>query len=121
MEEKKVVTIDDFKKEAFKRKLKGFYETAKVKVKQGVKWASDHTGETAALITGAGLITKNVVKSHSLHEEQRRRDTQFFEHRSGKWCETKRKLTPREQLEAETRHQNGETWTQIFSDMKLLR
>lgn len=115
------VELIDFKKEAMKRKLKAGVETAKIKVMQGVKWVSDHPAEAAAGVTGIGLFVKQLTKTSANHAEQRRREREFFEHSSGKWCEIKRKLTPREQVEAEARHKAGETWTQIFSDMRLLK
>lgn len=115
------VELVDFKKEAAKRKLKAGVETVKIKVMQGVKWVSDHPAEAAAGATGLGLFVKSLTKTSANHAEQRRREREFFEHSSGKWCEIKRKLTPREQVEAEARHKAGETWTQIFSDMRLLK
>lgn len=123
MEEEKIEKVEliDFKKEAFRRKVMGVGEKAKAKAMGAVQWISNHPAEAAGIVTGLSVITGKIVKTHTIHEEQRRRDTQFFEHRSGKWCEAKRKLTPREQLEAESRHRNGETWTEILSDMRLLR
>lgn len=115
------VELVDFKREAAKRKLKAGVETTKIKLMQGVKWVSDHPAEAAAGVTGLGLFVKSVTKTSANHAEQRRREREFFEHSSGKWCEIKRKLTPREQVEAEARHKAGETWTQIFSDMCLLK
>lgn len=119
-EEKKVELVD-FKKEAMKRKLKAGVETVKLNIMKGVKWVSDHPAEAAAGVTGLGLFVKQLTKTSANHAEQRRREREFFEHSSGKWCEIKRKLTPREQVEAEARHKAGETWTQIFSDMRLLK
>lgn len=115
------VELIDFKKEAAKRKLKGYVEAAKLNVIKGVKWVTEHPAEAAASVTGLGLFVKSVTKTSANHAEQRRREREFFEHSSGKWCEIKRKLTPREQVEAEARHKAGETWTQIFSDMRLLK
>lgn len=119
-EEKKVELVD-FKKEAMKRKLKTGVETVKTGIMKGAKWVSDHPAEAAAGVTGLGLFVKQLTKTSANHAEQRRREREFFEHSSGKWCEIKRKLTPREQVEAEARHKAGETWTQIFSDMRLLK
>lgn len=115
------VELVDFKKEAMKRKLKAGVETAKTGIMKGVKWVYEHPAEAAAGVTGLGLFVKSVTKTSANHAEQRRREREFFEHSSGKWCEIKRKLTPREQVETEARHKAGETWTQIFSDMRLLK
>ncbi len=115
------VKLVDFKKEAAKRKLKAGVETVKTGITKGVKWVTKHPAEAAAGVTGLSLFVKSLTKTSANHAEQRRREREFFEHSSGKWCEIKRKLTPREQVEAEVRHKAGETWTQIFSEMRLLK
>ena len=123
--EENVVNFDEVKKEArkamFKKRLSSFYESAKIKVMAVVEWGREHPAEVAGIVTGASVLAKSVSKHSHEMQEQRHRDREFFDHRTGKWCETKRKLTAREQVEAEARHQAGETWTQIFADMRLLK
>lgn len=116
------VTMIDFKKEAFKRKVKGAVNEVKDKAIVVVKWGFDHPVEAASIITGASLLTRNIVKQNAIRSEQKHTERKFYEHSSGKWAETKRKLTQREQLEAERRHkENKETWTEIFADMGVLK
>lgn len=116
------VTLVDFKKEAFKRKVNGAVNEVKDKAIGVVKWGFDHPVEAASIITGAGVLARNIVKQNAIRSEQKHTDCKFYEHSSGKWAETKRKLTPKEQLEAERRHKiNKETWTEIFADMGVLK
>ena len=119
--EEKTVSFDDVKKEIRKKKVKDFLYSAKDKVVAVFEWGMKHPVESASILTGAGMTVRSLAKHSNERSERHRRETQFFEHRSGKWATAKRKLTSREQLEAETRHRNGETWTEILASMGLLK
>lgn len=113
--------MHDFKKEAAKRKVKAVIDGAKKKVDQAVIWGMEHPAEAIAL---AGLVvggTKKVSSAIQTHEENKRRDTDYYDPRTGLHSWSKRKLKPKERMMIRERYDRGESYDRILYDMGLLR
>ena len=117
----KVVFFKDFKKEAFKKKVKDTIDAGKQKVTSGIQWCLEHPAEAAGLAAiGAPLIAKG-VKYKTVKTEEKRRETEFYDPRTGMYAKARRPLTAREKLRAEERYKSGENWSHILDDMRLLK
>ena len=117
MEERKTnetVDIRDFKAEARKRKLKECGRKV-------LGWIQEHPVEALGAATMALGVGKKTLGVHKVKTEERRRATEFYNPRTGMYATTKRPLTAKEKAYAENRFRNGDSWTDIFSDMKLLK
>ena len=119
--EYETVTPTDFRKEARKRKLMRFVDKAKETGTRGLNWALDHPLETLGGITALAGVGKKALSMNKVKTEERRRETEFYNPRTGMYAKTRRPLTSKEKEYAERRFKNGESWTEIFSDMKLLK
>lgn len=76
----------------------------------------------AALIAGtASSAITQATKAYKDHNEMVRRRRDFFDPRTGRHCFAKRDLDPNEQAYVDARHDNGETYVKILSDMGLLK
>lgn len=119
MEER--VEITDFKKEARRRKI----EEAKMKAKGAALgvwgWAKDHPMESLGIVTAGLGVTKKTLGIRKVKTEERRRETEFYNPRTGMYSKIKRPLTAKEKSYAEKRFRNGDSWNDIFSDMKILK
>ena len=116
MEERKNETVDirDFKAEARKRKIKEYCRKA-------IGWIQEHPVEALGAATMALGVGKKTLGVHKVHTEERRRATEFYNPRTGMYATTKRPLTAKEKAYAEKRFKEGDSWTEIFSDMKVLK
>ena len=119
------VTFVDFKKEAFKRKVKEKVETATKTVKKAVArtiiWAYDNPVQAVGAITGLGVIATKAAKIHSVNAEDRRRDTDFYDPRTGVHSIAKRPLKPKEKVEILERYKSGESYAEILYRKGLLK
>ena len=114
-------TIYEFKKESAKRKAKAVLSDAKKKADEAVRWGMDHPAEAIAL---AGLLVGGVKKASSAyqtHAEDRRRDIDFYDPRTGRHSKARRKLKPYEQVRVTERYNRGESYDKILYEMGLLK
>lgn len=114
-------TMYEFKKEAAKRKVKAVVDGTKRKVDQAVAWGMEHPAEAVAV---TGLAIRGIMKVSSVAQtviEERRRNLEFWDPRTGRYSKIKRQLKPKERQIVIERYQNKEPYDKIFYDMKLLR
>lgn len=120
-ENKTVVDIEDFKKEARIRKLKAKVEEMKDKVKDFVM---DHPTEALALATtliGSAVgLARRADRKKDLREQQRLREEYIYDRSLGSYWKTRRKLSNSEKLEIERRRRQGESLGEILRSMRLL-
>ena len=115
------VNMSDFKKEAFKRKVKDGFDWCKKKVDEGIAWAMEHPGEAIALATlTAGTIKKGSGSVQTV-AENRRRDLDLYDPRTGSHSKMRRRPSPTEQVMIDRRYNMGESYKEILYDMGLLR
>ena len=96
------------------------------KVKEVIaKCAEEHPLETlTAGITVIGMgvgAVKSASNAYNEHCEKVRRDTDFYDTRTGRHVIVKRPLKTHEAVEADERFGAGESYVQIFNDMGLLK
>ena len=120
--EDKTVYWDDIKRKIW---LKNTWEKAKAGVKNTgkaiVNFAITRPAETVAIVgAGATLITKG-TRAYAIHSENKRRDCDFYDTRTGRHSKSKRKLTPGEQVMVQGRFNNNEDYASILYDMGLLK
>lgn len=115
------VTFVDFKKEAFKRNVKEKVETAKKAIARTIIWAYDNPVQAVGAITGLGVIATKAAKIHSVNAEDRRRDTDFYDPRTGVHSIAKRPLKPKEKVEILERYKSGESYAEILYRKGLLK
>lgn len=120
-QEKKIYSFKDFKKDAFKKKVKDTYDAGKAKVASGIQWCFDHPMEAIGLASITAPLIAKGVKYKTVKTEERRRETEFYDPRTGMYAKAKRPLTSREKVKAEERYRNGENWSHILDDMRLLK
>lgn len=123
MEEKKTISIDDFKRESKKRERKERINNIKAAVKDTIKWCFDHPVESVGIVTSVSLAVRRAIRYRQTKAEDRRRDIDFYDNRVGKHVKIRRKLNRREQIEVDRRYRENkdETYTNIFADMGLLK
>lgn len=115
------VNFEDFKREGLKRKAKGAIDGVKKKVNQFVDWAMLHPGEAIAILTlGAGVLKKGCGTIESV-AENRRRDLDFYDPRTGRHTIAKRRPSARESVEIDRRYRAGESYEEILWTMRLHR
>ena len=121
----KIISMNDFKKEAFKRKVRdGFkkaVDTVKKPVVKAINWSFEHPTEALGIATGAGIALTKVAKIHSVNAEDRRRTTDFYDPRTGAHSIAKRALRPKEKVEIIERYKAGESYDEILYDKGLLK
>jgi len=98
-------------------------KAARAKMKAGdvVRWIKEHPVEAAALGTAAVTVANKGAKIYGIHSEMKRRDTDFYDPRTGTHAFTRRRLKAREQAEIDRRYNQGESYVSIFNDMNLLK
>lgn len=120
-ENKTVVDIDDFKKEAKIRKLKAKVEEIKNKA---VDLITEHPTEALALgttlIGSAVGLARRADRKKDLREQQRLREEYIYDRSLGSYWKTRRKLSNSEKLEIERRRRQGESLGEILRSMRLL-
>lgn len=115
------VDLRDFKKESFKRKVKDAFASFKKKVDAAVAWGMEHPAEAIAIVTlTAGTIKKVSGASQSI-AENRRRNLDLYDPRTGTHSIMKRTPTPEERMIIDQRYARGESYVHILYDMRLLK
>ena len=113
----------EFKKLQMKLKIQHAWNAATEKVK-GVAQEAWNNKEVLmvvvpAVVGGLATVTKVVGKTVNNHQEQRIKDTQFYDRSLGHYLYTRRPLSQSELREVSKRKRSGETYTEIFSSMGL--
>lgn len=118
---KTVVDIDDFKREAKIRKLKAKVEEIKNKA---VDFVTDHPTESLALLTtliGSAVgLARRADRKKDLREQQRLKEEYIYDRSLGSYWKTRRKLSNSEKLEIDRRRRQGESLGEILRSMRLL-
>lgn len=118
----KVVTMDEFKREAKKRELK---EKVNEKFQNGKEWLSKNKEAvitlTPVVIGGVTTVCKVVGKHVNLRKEEQVKDLYCYDRSLGHYWKLRRELSNKEWLEIDQRKQNGERLSDILSDMKVLK
>lgn len=118
---KTVVDIDDFKREAKIRKIKAKVEEIKNKA---VDFVTDHPTESLALATtliGSAVgLARRADRKKDIREQQRLREEYIYDRSLGSYWKTRRKLSNSEKLEIERRRRQGESLGEILRSMRLL-
>lgn len=117
----KTVDIDDFKKEAQKRKWKEKLDKVKQKANDLVKWGIEHPIESMAIIGAVTSLGNKAFKYRQTRAEDTRRLVDFYDTRLGRHVLSRRPLTRHEQIEVDRRFNDGESYTQILADLGLLK
>lgn len=120
-ENKTVVDIDDFKREAKFRRVKAKAEEFSRKFIDLIK---DHPTEALALgttlIGSAVGLARRADRKKDLREQQRLREEYIYDRSLGSYWKTRRKLSNSEKLEIERRRRQGESLGEILRSMRLL-
>ena len=118
------MTKEKLKQEIELRKLKAKYKCQEVKNKLIMTW-ENNKAEIIILaplvIGGVKAVARTANHAIDAKREQVHRDRHIYDHSSGQYFETKRKLTSAERLELERRLAAGERKGQILRSMGLLR
>ena len=114
-------TLKEFKKEAFKRKVKSGFDTVVSKGKAAVNWGIEHKEVVIPVaIAGSGAV-KKMASARAAHLEDVSRQTRFYNPRTGTYAYAKRIPKKKEMLEIESRYAKGESYRAILDDMGLLK
>lgn len=124
--EEKIVTMKEFKKQAFFKKVKDTASKVGQKVveagSKGVEYAIEHPGQTIAALSAFGVAAGKVAKIQETRAEDRRRACDYYDPRTGKWSSAKKRPTPQQSAEIERRYRmNKESYREILYDMGLLK
>ena len=110
-----------FKIEEKKRKAKEKMED--LKAKASCLWAN-HKEEiivlTPIVVGGASSLIKSGVRAYQTKSENRHRDLETYDPRSGQYFTLKRKMSNAQKLELERRMANGERKGDILRSMRLI-
>lgn len=114
-------TIDN---RTFKEKVEDAKGRAKQKLEEAKKWVVTHTAEITVFATIAipiaGGIIKEVGKANRDREERIHRERDIYDPRKGRTYRLKRTPKPWEWDEIDFRYDNGENYSSILHDMKLI-
>lgn len=127
MAEEKVVYFDEFKRDAFKEKVKRKVDEAKEKAKEAaigiVGFTREHPAEAVAIFTATAAVTKKGLQYKKVKAEDRRRLVDFYDPRCGRHSTAKRPLTRKESLRAQRMYDADKNarWSEILNDMGLLK
>lgn len=123
-EEKKTVSFEEFKKQAkveeFKRGLKEGFDNYVVKPVVSVgKWAVENPMTAITLATITAGVAKRGLSYQKVKAEDKRRETDFYDPRTGRHTVARRKPTRKQRLEIDRRYANKESYESILSSMGL--
>ena len=109
-------TMDEIKEriEAVNYKIKALFFAA-------LDFVIEHPGETASIASIATLGIRTVNKHLDIRRENRLRNSMIYDRSLGMYWETKKPLTANQRLTIESRHNAGEPYGAILSDMKVLK
>lgn len=119
-------TIDN---RSFKQKASDWWWNTKYKAKckweNTKKFCRENKAEVVAIslvaIPAVSGMVKRGLNAYAEHEETSRRETDYYDPRTGEHWRTRRPLRTSEKLELEERYEEGESKGSILNDMNLLR
>lgn len=119
----KYVNINDFKKEAKRRKREEVINKyVKAPAYVLLTWAANNPVEAVGACAALIPITSRYIRYRQIKAEDRRKATRFYDTRCGRNVRIKRPLTVKEQVEVDRRFKlNKESYTSIFYDMGILK
>lgn len=109
-------TLDDIRE-----KVEEVKEKAENTIRKALSWALDHPGEAATIASAAIFGIRKLDKYFDIYRENKLRNSMIYDRSLGMYWETKRPLTANQRLTIESRHNAGESYGQILSDMKVLK
>ena len=120
--EEKIINLNEFKKERWKRRIK-------TKVCESAIWLSTTVKENKEMIClvapgliGIGKIAiKGITKQSNLRKETDLKDLYCYDPSLGHYWRLRRKLTNSEWLQVDRRKQKGERLSDILNDLKVLK
>jgi hypothetical protein len=101
--------------------FKQTYERAKDKGRALVSWIAEHPMEAVALGGVAAGVVRKTSNAYCTYKEDVRRNTDYWDPRTGTHAHIRRKLKPAEQETVDERFRKGESYVQIFRDMNILK
>lgn len=101
--------------------LKDKKEKAKAMAFKALDWCSKNPMAAASLGGAAVAGLKTVRKLANNHYEEVDRRRRFYDPRTGRYTYIRRDLTPAEDAYVTRRFKNGESYSEIFYDMGLIK
>lgn len=122
---RKIVSIDDFKKESKRRALKEKVKRTTSNVYHKTKDFCINNKDVVvpvALTLAAGTVKigKLAMKTRKLNKEEQLKEEYCYDRSLGHYWKLRRPLTNKEWLEIDSRKRNGERLSDILSSMKVL-
>ena len=112
------MNTEEFRYET-KRKVTDWWNNTKRKANDLVDWALEHPSEALTAAAAIGGVLKVSSRTLRVFAENRRRDLDFYDPRTGRHVWAKRKPTARESVEIDRRYRAGESYEQILWEMRL--
>mgnify|MGYP007069887838 CR=1 FL=1 len=116
--------MDTVDNRTFKEKVHDFTARLKLKWEDFKKFCSENKEAVLAvllvLIPAISKMASSGAKAYAEHKEDRRRQTDYYDPRTGEHWYTKKPLTANQKLNLEQRYNSGESKGAILKDMGLL-
>lgn len=113
-----VIYMSDINKEV-DRKIRR--DRLKAKAKEVLDKAMEHKAEIVAIGSATAIGVRKLTKFVGNRKEAYDKSHRFYDYSLHRWCETKRPLTKKEDLQYKERLNNGEHPFEILKDMDLLK
>lgn len=112
----------------FKQKCKDRYNTVKlkagIKAREAKEFCKNNKeaviGIAAVSIPGLIKLGGKAMNNRKFKMEEKRRDRDYWDPRTGKHWVAKKKVSTKTQLEIERRYKNGEDYGEILNSLNLL-
>lgn len=113
-----VVSVNKFKQELRKRKVKQFFKDLPEKT---CRFIDDHREIIVATAPVALWSLKKIIKVSGEMHDSYQRDREIYDYSLHRWCTLKRPLRPHEELEFKRRRAAGESVYDILNTMRILK
>ena len=108
-----------------KEKAKNFFANKFEKFKDDAKdFYSDHEDEIkffAPIVASMTVATAKVISSNKKHKDEKSHETRVYDRSEGHYWYLKKKPTNYQWTEISRRHERGESYRRILTDMNLLK
>lgn len=121
MEEKIVYEGEVVDETKFERWIRQRIAKAKAAVFKVVDFAVENPLLTAIVVGSASSAISKGASAYKTFAEDRRRRRDFFDPRTGMHVLTRRNLDSQETAYVDRRYRAGDSYAQIFNDMKVLK
>lgn len=119
---KNIITVDDFKKEAHKAKIKRFFREKVNSTKDFIYNNRETILVLGPAVIGATVTMAKMANGHiKLNKEKDLKDLYCYDRSLGHYWKLRRELTNTEWVEIDKRKNNGERLSDILSEMKVLK